>query len=399
MSTKALGRRVVVAGWAITPRGQGFEVTWRELLAQAFYNALAQTGLSPLDIQAGSVAYNERTVSEAALGTHAVDALGLRMDVPMVPVSHACAGGGIALYNVWNMIASGVCDVGVVLSFQCSDAYDNFECMNPIGNYSDYDFLLGYTHMQYGFLRDKLYMEKYGYDLRPSAQWAYQCHEYARKNPDAALYGKPMPSMGELLDPGPEGSRARSATNRGPTATATILVSEDKAESMDIAPIYCWVSFAFRPPYIGNHFYYQGDPGHEAYDIAEQPAVMAAARKVYALAGITPEDIDIVQVHDLTGFEGIMSLEGLGLVPVGEGGKFVLEGGTSPSGRYPACTHGGGIAFGHTSVGSDFQAGFIESCLQLKGMAGERQIKDARVAVVQAYGTHHSLDVVSVLRR
>ncbi len=396
--TKAGDKRVVVASWAITPRVDSQEIAWRELLVKAFYEALEGAGLGPGDVEVGSVAYNERTVSEAALGTHTVDALGLRMNTPMIPVSHACAGGGLALFNVWHYLASGQFEVGVVLTFQKSEVYDLMECMNPIGNYPDYDFVLGFTHMQYGFLRDRWYMEKYGYDLEPSARWAHQCHLWARQNPLAATYGKPMPSMEELLDPGPEGVRARSATHRGPTATATVLVSEKRAGRMGLEPLCAWVAFAFRPPYIGNHFFFAGDPDHAGHDIAEQPAMLQAARKAYELAGVAPEDVNLVQPHDLTGFEGIMSLEGLGLVPFGEGGRFVLAGGTGPGGRYPACTHGGGIAFGHTSVGSDFQAGFIENCLQLTGRAGERQVPNARVGVVQAYGTHHSLDVVCVLR-
>lgn len=393
-------RKVVVLSFAITDRGYPFDTPWRKITVDAFKKALDASKLRVEDIECGSVAYNERTISEAALGTQVADCLGLPMKCSMTPVSHACCGGGLALFNVWNYIASGQFDVGLVMTFQCSDLFDSMEAMNPIGNHSDYDFMLGFSHVEYSALRDRLYKEKYNYSNEPSAKWAQVCHEYARKTKGAAEYGKDMPSWADLTEESDAGERARSATARGSTATATILVSEEKAKELGIIdPITCYVSYAFRPPYIGNHFYYAGDPAYVEYDIAEEPGMMMAAKQVYEMANITVKDIDVVEVHDLSGFEGIMSLEGLGICPIGEGGKFVLAGGTTLQGRYPTCTHGGGIAYGHTSVGSDFQINFFESCLQLQGKADGRQVKNAKVAVAQSYGTHHSLDIVSVLKK
>jgi acetyl-CoA acetyltransferase len=126
-------RKVYVAGYSITDKGQSFETPWRKLLVKAFNGALENAGMKAGDIETGSVAYNERTLSEAALGTQVVDALGLPMTVPMTPVSHACAGGGIALYNVWNYIASGRYDIGAVLTIQCSDLFDTMEAMFQTG--------------------------------------------------------------------------------------------------------------------------------------------------------------------------------------------------------------------------------------------------------------------------
>ncbi len=395
-----MNNKVVVYRFAITDRGYPFDTPWRKILVDAFQKCIQGSGLTAKDMQCGSVGYNERTISEAALGTQVADALGLPMNCSMTPTSHACAGGGMAFYNVWHYIASGLHDVGLVMTFQCSDLFDSMEAMNPIGNHSDYDYSLGFSHVEYSFLRDKLYREKYGYDLTPSAKWAQVCHTYARMTKGSVEYGKDMPPWSDLIENSNAGERARSAAARGSTATATILLSERKAKELGLSdPITCYVAYAFRPPYIGNHFYYQGDADHAPYDIAEQPAIMQASREAYRQAHVTVDDIDVVQVHDLSGFEGIMSLEALGLVPIGEGGRFVMAGGTTLTGRYPTCTYGGGIAYGHTSVGSDFQIGFIENCLQLQGNAGARQVKNAKVGVCQAYGTHHSFDVVCVVKK
>ncbi len=393
-------RKVVVYSFAITDRGYPYATPWRKIVVDAFTKALDQTTLKVEDIQCGSVGYNERGVSEAALGTQVADALGLPLSCSMTPVSHACAGGGMALYNVWNYIASGMYDVGLVMSFQVGDSFDNMEAMNPIGNHSDYDYTFGFSHVEYSFLRDKWYREKYGYDVIPAATWAQVCHEYARKVPGSVEYGKDMPVWEDLAAETAEGERARSAAARGATATATILVSEEKAKELGIKdPVTCYVAYAFRPPYIGNHMFYEGCPGYENYDLANQPGMINAAQQVYKIAGITPKDIDVAEVHDLSGWEGIYSLEGLGICEIGEGGKFVAEGNTRVGGKCPTCTHGGGIAYGHTSVGSDFQINFFEACLQLQGKAEGRQVEGAKIGVAQAYGTHHSYDVVSVLKK
>ena len=76
-----------------------------------------------------------------------------------------------------------------------------------------------------------------------------------------------------------------------------------------------------------------------------------------------------------------------------------LSGGMTLESQCPINTYGGGPAFGHGSAGSDFQAGVLENFWQLRGEAGERQVKDARVGVNTSYGTHHSLDAVGVVQK
>lgn len=399
MTTKS--KKVVVLSYYITPRGYSYDTPWRKICVDAFFGALDKTNLKVDDIQCGSVAYNERGVSEAALGTQVADALGLNPGCSLTPVSHACAGGGMALYNTWNYIAGGQYDIGLVMSFQVGDSFDNMEAMNPIGNHSDYDYALGFTHVEYSFLRDAAYKTKYANgSVIPSAKWAWQMHEYARLTPGSCEYGKDMPLWEDISATTDAGERMRNAGARGATATATILVSEEKARELNlIDPITCYVSYAFRPPYIGNHINFAGDSNYEPYDLAEQPGIMQAARDCYRMANITPEDINVAGVHDLSGFEGVYSIEALGICPIGKGGEFIDNGGISLTGKCPTNTHGGGIAYGHTSVGSDFQINMFEVCDQLHGLCGERQVDNPQVGVAQAYGTHHSYDVVAVMKK
>ncbi|MCK4908392.1 MAG: hypothetical protein KAS70_00705, partial [Planctomycetes bacterium] len=232
-----------------------------------------------------------------------------------------------------------------------------------------------------------------------AAKWYYQCHWYARRNKMALHNSGPLPTDEELMEQSPAGYRMRSATGRN-MATCLIMVTEEVAEKLDLPPIYLNVSYRHRPVYIGNHYNFNDAKGiFGKYDMAEQPSLTLAAKEAYEIAGVEVKDIDIAQVHDLSTFDGMMELEWLGIAKPGEGGKFTLAGETAIDGKCPTNTDGGAIAFAHSSAGGDFQSKVYENWVQLLGQAGDRQVKDPKVTVAQAYGTHHSLEVVGVLKK
>ena len=392
-----INRRVMMIGGAITPPRIPMDWTWRQMAAEVFVNALQDAGVSVEDVDLVACNYNDRTIVDSSPGAQIADALGI-LPRPVIPIANACAGNGIASYAAWNAIASGRCDVVVSMGFARSDNYDAMEAMNSQGNYVDFDYMLGLTHINYGAMRDAYYRQKYDVPLEAAGNWAYQCHWYARRNPLAATYGKPMPVLEELCADTLEADRDRQATNRGGVASAMIFAGEDVAARYTDKPVVFDVAYAFRPPYIGNFFHYPVD-GMREYDLAELPGVMIAAQEAYGVAGITAEDIDLIKIHDLTAYEGMMAVEALGICPVGKGKELVLSGGMTLDSDCPINTYGGGPAFGHGSAGSDFQAGVLENYWQLRGECGDRQAKDPAVGVNTSYGTHHSLDVVGVVQK
>lgn len=386
-----------MVGGYITPPSIPMSWTWRQMAAEVFWTALqdAHVPIKAVDLVACN--YNDRAIADSSPGPQIADALGI-LPRPVVPITNACAGNGIASYVAWNAIASGRCDVVVSMGFARSDNYDAMEAMNTQGNYVDYDYAMGLTHINYGAIRDAYYRRKYDVPLEAAAQWAYQCNWYARRNPLAANYGKPMPVLEDLCADTGEADRDRQATNRGGVASAMVFVGEEVARRYSDQPVFFDVAYAFRPPYIGNFFHYPVE-GMKDYDLAELPGLMAAAREAFEIAGITRDDINVVQVHDLTAYEGMMAIEALGVCGLGQGKRYVLSGGMTLASKCPINTYGGGPAFGHGSAGSDFQAGVLENYWQLTGQAGERQAQAAQVGVNTSYGTHHSLDVVGVVRR
>ncbi len=390
-------RRVMMVSGFITPPGIPASWTWRDMATESFWGALQAAGAKVPEVDLVTAAYNDRNIADSSVGPMLAEALGI-LPKPAVVVSSACAGQAVASYVAWNAIASGRADVAAVLGFARADTYDGMEAMNSLGNYVDFDYMLGMTHITYGSVRDAYYKKKYGTTIEDAARWVYQCHWYARRNPLAATYGKEMPPLEELMADTPAAERDRQATNRGGVSSCILLVGEDVAQRYTDKPAIYDVAYCYRPPYIGNFFNYPVD-GMREYDLAELPGLMLAAREAYQYANIKPADIDVVQVHDLTAYEGMMAIEALGLCEVGKGKDYVNAGGMSLESRTPVNTYGGGPAFGHGSAGSDFLAGTLENFWQLRGECGERQVKDARVGVNSAYGTHHSLDVCGVLQR
>jgi acetyl-CoA acetyltransferase len=390
-------RQVMMVGGAITMPNVPADWTWRQLATEPFCQALKEAGLRVSNVDMVACAYNDRSIPDSSIGPQVADALGM-VPKPVVITSSACAGNGVASYVAWNAIASGRCDIVVSLGFARSDNYDAMESMNSQGNYVDFDYMMGLTHINYGAIRDDYYRRKYAVSLEDAARWAHQCHWYARRNPLAKAYGEPMPDLKELAADTPEADRDRQATNRGGVASCMIFAGEDVALEITDRPVRFDVAYAYRSPYIGEFFNYPVEELRD-YDLAEFPALMVAAREAYSYAGISAGDIDIVQIHDLTAYEGFMALEALGICPVGDAKSYVAAGGMGPESDCPVNTYGGGVAFGHGSVGCDFQAGVLENFWQLRDECGDRQVADARTGVNSSYGTHHSLDAVGVVQR
>ena len=104
----------------------------------------------------------------------------------------------------------------------------------------------------------------------------------------------------------------------------------------------------------------------------------------YAMAGLKPADIDVVQVYDAFTITTLLFLEDLGFCPKGEGGRFVADGAIAPGGRLPVNTSGGGLSYCHPGMFGIFV--LIEAVRQLRGEAGLRQVAGCDTAIAHGNG-------------
>jgi len=106
--------------------------------------------------------------------------------------------------------------------------------------------------------------------------------------------------------------------------------------------------------------------------------------EAYAMAGLGPTDIDVVELYDAFTINPILFLEDLGFCPKGEGGRFVEGGHIAPGGGLPVNTNGGGLSYCHPGMYGLFL--LIEAVRQLRGEAGARQVPGAETAIAHGNG-------------
>src|SRR5438045_5759439 len=114
------------------------------------------------------------------------------------------------------------------------------------------------------------------------------------------------------------------------------------------------------------------------------PGAARSGARAYAAAGVSPDEIDVVQVYDAFTINTILFLEDLGFCPKGEGGRFVEDGRIAPGGALPVNTNGGGLSCVHPGMYGLFA--IIEAVRQLRGEAGARQVAGARFAIAHGNG-------------
>jgi acetyl-CoA C-acetyltransferase len=395
------GRRVAVVGVGATkdPGSHHPFKSWKDLVADAFYEALENTdGMKPTEIDGVVVGYHGETVNEqGGIGGSVADLLGIA-PTPVFPHSMNCASGAVSIHTAWEMVASGKFDKVAAIGFDKEGDNINYtECIN-ISFESEYDYVFGFRHRDGFELLSNYYIQKYNYDYSPYAALAYQANWYARRNTRAHNYGKPMPNKEDLFSP----NSCFSIMGEG--AAAVILVPEEDAYKYTKNPVFLdGVSLRTSSHYIAHRLGEQpfGNRYPESLNREnswDQIATLyEAAKDAYNMAGITVKDVDFCQVYDLL-TTPFVCIEALGICEPGQGGQFYIDGETAIDGKCPVNTDGGNIARGHAS-GADGMNGFVEAVIQLRGEAGERQVPDAKVGVVSGLGSVFTHMTVAVLRK
>ena len=124
-------------------------------------------------------------------------------------------------------------------------------------------------------------------------------------------------------------------------------------------------------------------------------ALAECGPRALAQAGLTPSEIDVVEVYDAFTINTILFLEDLGFCPKGEGGRFVEGGAIAPGGLLPVNTNGGGLSCVHPGMYGLFT--LVEAVRQLRGECGERQVQGARTAIAQGNGGVLSAQAIAIL--
>jgi acetyl-CoA C-acetyltransferase len=381
-------RKVGIVGIGTTKfKARWIDKTYYELAFDAAKMALDDAGLSRLDIDCAVYGiYNDFFQRQYQPDAFVHDYLGLGLK-PMVRVNSGGATGGAALRIGYSEVASGLYDVCLVLGVEkCADCYNyEFKAATPevlraILYTADmtYDNPAGRTAASGFALGVVAHREKFGNPTdEQMAKVSVKNHFNATKNPIAQspkiLTVEDVLNSKKIVEPFHFYDNCLYTEG----SSAVILASEEVARKITPKPV--WITG------VGASTDYV-IPGNRP-NIYTFESSRLAAKKAYDMAGITNplEELDLAELHDaFTGTE-IMAYEDCFFCEEGQGGRLIDEEVVMPGGKLPVNLSGGLIGCGH-AVGATGIMQTYEIGLQLRGEAGERQVKNARRGLVQSIG-------------
>ncbi len=364
-------RPVYVAGVGSTTFGKHLDRNLRSLGAEAVAKALADAGLNGKDIQAGYCgnALGAMLQEETGVGQHVLWEVGMS-GLPIVNVENACASGSTALHLGWQGVASGLYDVVIVFGVD--------KAVMPKGTplkvgAADLEVRLGDIFPGHFAMIAQKHMEAYGTTLEQQAKVSVKNHDNGCLNPYAE-FKKPLTVEEVLASPMiAQPITLFSCCPNSDGAAAAILCSEAVMRRLNSRAIRIAASVLSTGSYENQR------------DLTRWEVEERAAKLAYSQAGLGPDDLSLVELHDAFTICEIIHYEGLGLCPLGEGGRLIDEGATAIGGRIPVNPSGGLLAKGHP-IGASGVGQIAEIAWQLRGEATGRQVENARVGLAQMMG-------------
>ena len=393
MKQRRLGRGVALVGAGMSGFGAFPELTSRDLFVQAYLDMLgsADRGISPADIEAVYIGNYSSDLFEGQGHTAPImtDWVGLS-PLPSTRIENACASGGAALRQAILAVASGLYDVVLVGGIEKMTTLPTERVTDALATAGDvlYEIPAGFTFPGFYAAMATAYMARYGatvdafmavtrknHDngaLNPKAQFGARIADIIQSKKKAAeKKGKPVPTWSDDLAflhddrANPMIAWPMRLFDCSPIsdgAAALLVVAEDRARSMNTTPLFITGSGQSSDTAL-----------HGRQDFTSIGAASRAAAEAYGMAGVTPGDIQLAEVHDCFTIAEIIATEDLGLVGLGKGFRAAMDGVTRRNGKIPVNTSGGLKSKGHP-VGASGVGQVVEIWKQLRGEAGERQV-------------------------
>jgi acetyl-CoA C-acetyltransferase len=382
-------RNVLIAGIGSTVFGRHAGTPIEELGVDAAAQALHDSGIDRSRIGAlylGNFISGPLNGKEVLAGIIA-DRLGLP-NIPCTKVEGACASGGIGFRHAWMAVASGQCEAAIVVGVETMTHARTAETTAALNCAMDNE-----SDGPSGLTFPGLFGLAWGIHAERHGTTRSQVSAVVRKNKANGLRN-PLAQMGaELTDEQIETSalicdplRLYDCCPTSDGAAALVLVSESLAAEIRGNPVEILASVQTRgAARIAGH-----------PDLCSFDATVSAAQRAYSMAGISPSEVDVVELHDCFSIAEIIDSEDLGLVPRGQGGHWAAEGRTAVDGEVAINPSGGLLAKGHP-VGATGVGQLYEVVRQLRG-EHPNQVASARIGMTHNLGGTGVACTVNVLR-
>jgi acetyl-CoA acetyltransferase len=344
-----------------------------QLGAEAALLALDDCGLTIKDMQA---LYSGNLMQAGAMvGQRILQQIGMT-GIPVVNCANACATGATAFRDAWLSIKAGVYDT--VLAVGCEQMGSGLLGGGGGGKGISTEGILGSGTMPCVFAEAGMeHTRKYDTTFEQFAKVSVKNHWHSTMNAKAR-YQIETPLdvvMGSEMISYPNTKLMCSVNVDG--SAAAVLCSEAKARELGLLDR----AIRVRASILASDPYTERD--------LTMPDVNAvtrlAAKQAYEMAGIGPDDLDLVELHDCFATAEILHYENLGLCKDGDAGRLIDEDETKLGGRIPVNCSGGLLSKGHP-LGATGIANLYEVSTHLRGEAGKRQVEGARIGLTHVIG-------------
>jgi acetyl-CoA acetyltransferase len=381
---RSLRGSAAIAGVATFGCGETPGFTDMELLARAARAAVADAGLKMSDIDG----FCSASASAAMWTLPAIEYLGLNpryIDGTMIGGSSFIAH----LLPAMQAIRSGQCSAVLVCygSAQRSAAFGRREIvaarrfLDPQPYEHPYEPMLPVSAYALAASR---HMHEFGTTREQLADVAVAARAWARLNPEAfmrdPLTREDVLASRMVSDP----LSVRDCCLVTDGAGAFVLVSAERAKTLPRKPVYV----------LGNATAVWNRQISSMHDLTVT-AAKQSGKEAFAMAGMAPKDIAVVELYDAFTINTLLFLEDLGFCPKGEAGRFVQDGAIAPGGKLAVNTNGGGLSCVHPGMYGIFA--LIEAVRQLRGDCGERQVQNAHTAIAHGNGGMLSSQATAIL--
>lgn len=381
-----MSSNVLVAGVGMIPFCKPADsLPYHEMGAKAIRLALEDAGLSYADAQQVYAGY---VYGDSTSGQRAAYEVGMT-GVPVINVNNNCSTGSTALYLARQAVASGMIDCAIAVGFEqmqpgaiathWNDRPNTFgrfdELCDEVAGGEGLPLALryfggaGYEHMQ-----------RYGTKLETFAKVRAKASRHAANNPLALLrtvYTPEEVMESKELWPGVLTRLMACPPTCG--GAAAILVSEKFARARGLKPGVKILAQSMVTDFPDTF------EERSMIKLVGASLTRAAAKQVYEAAGVGPEDVDAVELHDCFAQNELITYEGLGFCGEGEGEAFVERGDNTYGGAVVTNPSGGLLSKGHP-LGATGLAQCYELTRQLRGTAGGTQVDNARIALQHNLG-------------
>jgi acetyl-CoA acetyltransferase len=381
---KDLRGSAAIAGVGTFGCGEAPGFTDMELLVRSARLAVADAGLKMSDIDGLCTA----SVGSTMWPMPVIEHLGLRPRF----IDNTMLGGSSFIAHLlpaMHALASGQCQAVLVCygSTQRSGTTGRKEIaqarrwLDPQPYEQPYEPVMPMTAYALAASR---HMHQYGTTRRDLAEVAVAARAWAQLNPEAFMR-EPL-SLQDVLAARPvcDPFTVRDCCLVTDGGGAYVLVSAERARHLAQPPAYV----------LGTATAVWNRQISSMHDLTVTAASQSGA-EAFAMAGLAPKDIDVLELYDAFTINTLLFLEDLGFCPKGEGGRFVQDGAIAPGGRLPVNTNGGGLSCVHPGMYGIFA--LIEAVRQLRGQGGARQVAGVNTALAHGNGGTLSSQATAIL--